>query len=363
MIIGGTKALDRLDEPATAQDDPVLQVEDLKAHLHFGAGVVRAVDGISFTIRKGETLCIVGESGCGKSMTALAIMGLLPKPAGRIVGGRAVLQGVGDLARLTTKRMREIRGRAVSMVFQEPMTSLNPVFRVGWQIEEAIRVHEKLSRAEARKRAIAMLDLVGIPSPEERYKAYPHQLSGGMRQRVMIAIALACRPKLMLADEPTTALDVTIQAQILRLLNRLKSETGASLLLITHDLGVVARMATRVCVMYAGVIVEHGDVGDIFATPLHPYTQGLLASIPASRGGGERRRLNTIPGIVPSLANLPTGCRFADRCPHAYERCRKEEPPLAEPRDSSNGNEAQKVRCWLYLDPQRAGEGTLWRNA
>ncbi|WP_246505389.1 ABC transporter ATP-binding protein [Microvirga antarctica] len=336
--------------PVLLSDEDVLQVEDLKAHLHVGNAVVRAVDGVSFTISRGETLCIVGESGCGKSMTALAIMGLLPKPAGRIVGGRVMLQGVGDLAQRTPRQMREIRGQSVSMVFQEPMTSLNPVFRIGWQIEEAIRVHERIPQAQARERVIAMLDLVGIPSPHERYKAYPHQLSGGMRQRVMIAIALACRPKLMLADEPTTALDVTIQAQILRLMNRLKAETGASLLLITHDLGVVARMAKRVCVMYAGVIVEEADVGAIFATPLHPYTQGLLDSIPSARAGGERRRLHTVPGLVPNLAKLPQGCRFADRCPHVYGRCREEEPPLSQPTVGPLAGSAQKVRCWLHLD-------------
>jgi oligopeptide/dipeptide ABC transporter ATP-binding protein len=330
--------------------DKILQVENLKAHLHVGNSAVRAVDGVSFSIGKGETLCIVGESGCGKSMTALAIMGLLPKPAGRIVEGRVLLDGVGDLAKLSPQRLREIRGQAVSMVFQEPMTSLNPVFRIGWQIEEAIRVHEKISREDARARAIAMLDLVGIPSPEERYRTYPHQLSGGMRQRVMIAIALACRPKLMLADEPTTALDVTIQAQILRLMNRLKAETGASLLLITHDLGVVARMAKRVCVMYAGVVVEEADVSDLFSRPLHPYTRGLLDSVPTVRGGGNRRRLSTVPGIVPSLAKLPPGCRFADRCPHVYEHCRREEPPLSPPASGTFAGAPGKVRCWLHLE-------------
>jgi oligopeptide/dipeptide ABC transporter ATP-binding protein len=339
-----------VQDEAPVAGDAVLHVEDLKAHLHVGGSVVRAVDGVSFSIGKGETLCIVGESGCGKSMTALAIMGLLPKPAGRVVGGRAVLSGVGDLTQLSPKRLREIRGQAVSMVFQEPMTSLNPVFRVGWQIEEAIRVHEAISREDARARAISMLDLVGIPSPEERYRAYPHQLSGGMRQRVMIAIALACRPKLMLADEPTTALDVTIQAQILRLMNRLKAETGASLLLITHDLGVVARMAKRVCVMYAGVVVEEADVVDLFSRPLHPYTRGLLDSVPTARGDGSRRRLSTVPGIVPSLAKLPSGCRFADRCPHVYEHCRREEPPLSPPTAGSFAGGPGKVRCWLHLE-------------
>lgn len=350
MILGGRDPSSLAPIDASEHGKVVLNVENLKAHLHIGGAIVRAVDGVSFAVREGETLCIVGESGCGKSMTALAIMGLLPKPAGRIVDGQVALHGVGDLAQLSSRQLREIRGKAVSMVFQEPMTSLNPVFRVGWQIKEAIRVHEKITRLEARERAIRMLELVGIPSPEERYFAYPHQLSGGMRQRVMIAIALACHPKLMLADEPTTALDVTIQAQILRLMNRLKAETGASLLLITHDLGVVARMATRVCVMYAGVIVEEATVKELFASPLHPYTRGLLDSIPKSRAGGERRRLITVPGMVPNLAKLPTGCRFADRCPHVYGHCRKEEPPLARPVVGPLAGSEQKVRCWLHLE-------------
>jgi oligopeptide/dipeptide ABC transporter ATP-binding protein len=337
MILGGREPSSLASIDASEHGEVVLNVENLKAHLHIGGAIVRAVDGVSFAVREGETLCIVGESGCGKSMTALAIMGLLPKPAGRIVDGQVALHGVGDLAQLSSRQLREIRGKAVSMVFQEPMTSLNPVFRVGWQIKEAIRVHEKITRVEARERAIRMLELVGIPSPEERYFAYPHQLSGGMRQRVMIAIALACRPKLMLADEPTTALDVTIQAQILRLMNRLKAETGASLLLITHDLGV-------------GVIVEEATVKELFASPLHPYTRGLLESIPKSRAGGERRRLNTVPGMVPNLAKLPTGCRFADRCPHVYGHCRKEEPPLARPVVGPFAGSEQKARCWLHLD-------------
>ena len=330
--------------------EPVLRVEGLKAHLHTGGGVVRAVDGVSFDLARGETLCIVGESGCGKSMTALAILGLLPRPAGRIVEGSIRLEGTGDLARLSPAQMRRVRRRSVSMVFQEPMTSLNPVFKVGWQIAEAVRMHEAVSRAEAKARAIAMLDLVGIPSPETRYHAFPHQLSGGMRQRVMIAIALVCRPRVMLADEPTTALDVTIQAQILRLMNRLKAETGSALLLITHDLGVVAQMAQRVCVMYAGVVVEEASAASIFANPLHPYTNGLLASIPTSRAGGARRRLSTIPGMVPSLSALPQGCRFADRCPQVHDRCRVAEPPLAPPVPGRSGEPGHRIRCWLHLE-------------
>ena len=322
-------------------DDIVLEVKDLKAHLFVDKSVVRAVDGVSLTIRRGETLALVGESGCGKSMTALAIMGLLPRPAGRIVSGSVVLADNGDLTQLTSSEMRGLRGRAVSMIFQEPMTSLNPVFRIGWQICEALRVHEPMSRRQAKARAIALLDMVGIPAPELRYYSFPHQLSGGMRQRVMIAIALACRPKLMLADEPTTALDVTIQAQILRLMNRLKGETGASLLMITHDLGVVAKTAQRVCIMYAGVIVEQSAVADMFAAPLHPYTQGLLASIPGT-GANVKAKLHTIPGNVPNLAALPGGCRFADRCPAVHDRCRELEPPLM------TTGPTREVRCWLY---------------
>jgi oligopeptide/dipeptide ABC transporter ATP-binding protein len=323
--------------------DAVLEVTDLKAHLFVDKSVIRAVDGVSFTIRRGETLALVGESGCGKSMTALAIMGLLPRPVGRIVGGSVNLSGSGDLVRRSASEMRQLRGRALSMIFQEPMTSLNPVFRIGWQISEALRAHEKLSRQDARRRAIEMLTMVGIPAPELRYNSFPHQLSGGMRQRVMIAMALACRPQLMLADEPTTALDVTIQAQILRLMNRLKGESGASLLMITHDLGVVAKTAQRVCVMYAGVIVEQSEVKDLFASPLHPYTKGLLASIPRP-GSSSRKKLHSIPGNVPNLAALPVGCRFADRCPDVHGRCREAEPPLAPP----DAGSSRQVRCWLY---------------
>jgi peptide/nickel transport system ATP-binding protein len=324
-------------------DDVVLEVKHLKAHLFVDKSVVRAVDGVSLTIRRGETLALVGESGCGKSMTALAIMRLLPRPAGRIVGGSVMLKGQGDLTQLTPSQMRDLRGRAVSMIFQEPMTSLNPVFRIGWQICEALRVHEQIARREAKTRAIALLDMVGIPTPELRYHSFPHQLSGGMRQRVMIAIALACRPQLMLADEPTTALDVTIQAQILRLMNRLKGETGASLLMITHDLGVVAKTAQRVCVMYAGVIVEQATVAELFEAPLHPYTQGLLASIPGT-GADAKAKLHSIPGQVPNLAALGGGCRFASRCPAVHERCRELEPPLIVQ------GATREVRCWLHAE-------------
>jgi oligopeptide/dipeptide ABC transporter ATP-binding protein len=328
---------------------PLLSVDGLKAHLFTPAGVVRAVDGISFDLAERETLCIVGESGCGKSMTALAIMGLLPEPTGRIVEGRIDLAGTGDLARLPEERMRDIRGNAVSMIFQEPMSSLNPVFEIGYQVAEVILQHRRIDRRAAAAQAVEMLRTVGIPSPERRAHAYPHQLSGGMRQRVMIAIALACRPRLMLADEPTTALDVTIQAQILDLMNRLKEEVGTAIVLITHNMGVVAEMAQRVCVMYAGVMVEEADVEALFETPLHPYTQGLLGSIPRpDRRQARRERLSTIPGSVPSLLAGWTGCRFADRCAHVMEVCRRTEPPLVVP---AGGDPRHKVRCWLHPGP------------
>ncbi|MCP8941051.1 ABC transporter ATP-binding protein [Alsobacter sp. SYSU M60028] len=346
-----TPALDASVQVRSAP--PVLSVRNLHAHLHLGDTVVRAVDGVSFDLPAGATLSIVGESGCGKSMTALAILGLLPQPAGRITEGEVWLDGVGDLARLDQRALRRVRGNAVSMVFQDPMTSLNPVFRVGWQIAEAIRMHETVSREEARRRAIELLELVGIPSPSVRCDAFPHQLSGGMRQRVMIAIALARRPKVMLADEPTTALDVTIQAQVLRLMKRLQQDSGAALLLITHDLGVVAQMAQRVCVMYAGVIVEESAVGDLFADPLHPYTRGLLASMPKPRHGAARQALISIPGTVPPLSRLPAGCRFAGRCAHVFSKCREAEPPLV-PVAGDLGPGARKVRCWLHVGSEAA---------
>jgi peptide/nickel transport system ATP-binding protein/oligopeptide transport system ATP-binding protein len=335
--------------PVPQDGTPVLSVRDLRTRLHLKGGVLPAVDGISFDLMPGETLGIVGESGCGKSMTALSVMRLLPRPVGRIAGGSIVLDGVGDLTALPERRMRGIRGNDVSMIFQEPMTSLNPVFRVGAQIRETIRIHHRISRAEARRQAIDMLDRVGIPLPDERYRAFPHQMSGGMRQRVMIAMALACRPKVMLADEPTTALDVTIQAQILKLMNELRAQIRTSIVLITHDLGVVAKMAQRVLVMYAGVVVEEAEVGPLFARPLHPYTQGLLRSIPrigAAAGGAGR--LETITGAVPSLMDLPPGCRFSNRCPLVHDRCRMAEPPLAAPKDQPQA--ARKVRCWLHVD-------------
>jgi len=338
---------DGFDGATPAAAEPVLKVEDLTTRLFLKSGVLPAVDGVSFSVGRRETLGIVGESGCGKSMTALSIMGLLPRPVGRIVSGSVSIEGVGDLTRMNQRQLRQVRGNQVSMIFQEPMTSLNPVFRVGFQITEAIRAHRGVGPAEAREQAIEMLRLVRIPLPEDRFRSFPHQMSGGMRQRVMIAMALICRPKVMLADEPTTALDVTIQAQILKLMNQLKAETGTSIVLITHDLGVIARMVQRVLIMYAGVVVEEADVRSLFRRPLHPYTRGLLDSIPrpASVAGGHAR-LSTIRGTVPNLMRLPKGCRFSDRCPAAHDPCFRREPPLAPPDDG--GPPGHSVRCWLH---------------
>jgi oligopeptide/dipeptide ABC transporter ATP-binding protein len=283
-------------------------------------------------------------------MTALSIMGLLPRPIGRIADGLIELDNTGDLAGKSEHEMKKVRGNDISMIFQEPMTSLNPVFTVGFQISEAIRAHQHLNRQEIKKRAIEMLEKVGIPLPELRFNSYPHQLSGGMRQRVMIAMALACQPKIMLADEPTTALDVTIQAQILKLMNRLKKEVGTSIIFITHDLGVIAKMAQRVLVMYAGVVVEEAEVRELFAKPLHPYTAGLLKSIPRTDPDAvQQDRLHTIKGTVPNLMSLKNGCRFADRCPEVHAPCRKWEPPLSPPNDDQTSK--RRVRCWLHKRP------------
>ncbi|MBI3002107.1 MAG: ABC transporter ATP-binding protein [candidate division NC10 bacterium] len=311
----------------TSNND-LLAIENLQTYFFTDAGVLRAVDGVSFRIAPGETLGVVGESGCGKTVTALSILRLIPDPPGRIVGGRILFEGT-ELLGLDDERMRKMRGSAISMIFQEPMTSLNPVFTVGDQIAEGVRLHQKLSRRAAWDRAVEMLRLVQIPDPDRRAREYPHQLSGGMRQRVMIAMALACGPRLLIADEPTTALDVTIQAQILELLIRLKEKLGMAVMLITHDLGVIADTAQRVVVMYAGRVVEEAPVLDLFANPRHPYTQGLLASIPRlEKGPGGRKRLQAIPGLVPSLLDLPPGCRFSDRCPLAVPECRTAEPEL-----------------------------------
>ena len=335
---------------------PLLKIEGLKTHFFTDRGIARAVDDVSLSVMERETLCIVGESGSGKSVTALSVMRLLAEPAGRIVAGSIEFAGHQDLATASETEMRAIRGNEMSMIFQEPMSSLNPIFPAGAQIAEVMLEHGKVTRREAQERAVEMLRTVGVASPELRARNYPHQMSGGMRQRVMIAMALACRPKLMLADEPTTALDVTIQAQILDLMNKLKEEAGTAIVLITHNMGVVAEMAQRVCVMYAGVIVEEADVKTIFARPLHPYTVGLLESLPR-RGSlpRKRRRLKAIPGIVPNLLELTTGCRFASRCEYVHGPCRIAEPPLAPPAGIAAGpaGDSHKTRCWLHVAPER----------
>jgi len=324
---------------------PILEVKGLRTHFSTAKGIVKAVDGVDIALDAGETLGIVGESGCGKTVLALSIMRLIPSPPGRIVSGQILFEGR-DLLQLPEDAMRQVRGRDISMVFQEPMTSLNPVFRVGEQIAEGIRLHQRLNRREARQGAIDMLRLAGIPAPEVRVDDYPHQMSGGMRQRVMIAMALACNPRLMLADEPTTALDVTIQAQIIDLINRIKAERGTSVILVTHDLGVIAEAAQRVAVMYAGQIVEHAAVVDLFAKPLHPYTVGLLLSIPdMNRKKGDQDRLAVIPGSIPPLYDLPPGCSFQDRCGYVMAVCRQRHPELTVPVSD------HQVRCWKYAKP------------
>ncbi|HEX4928848.1 MAG TPA: ABC transporter ATP-binding protein [Burkholderiales bacterium] len=309
---------------------PLLRVENLRTHFHTRDGVVRAVDGVSFDVMPGETLAIVGESGCGKSVTSMSILRLLPMPPARIVEGKIEFDGV-DLLRLAEPQMRAIRGNKIAMIFQEPMTSLNPVLTVGRQIAEALVLHRRLSQQAATERAIELLRKVHIPEAERRVRQYPHELSGGMRQRVMIAMALACEPRLLIADEPTTALDVTIQAQILELMRELREATDASIILITHDLGVVAEMADRVVVMYAGRKVEEAPVEELFARPRHPYTRGLLGSMPhlGDSVNETGKRLVEIPGMVPSLREPMPGCLFAPRCANASERCTKEVPPLA----------------------------------
>jgi peptide/nickel transport system ATP-binding protein len=321
---------------------PLLEVDGLKTHFFTRDGVVRAVDGVSFSVAPGETLAVVGESGCGKSVTSLSIMRLIASPPGRIVAGAIRFQGT-DLLRLSEREMRDIRGNDISMIFQEPMTSLNPVLTIGRQITETLTLHQGLDRTAAEARATEMLRLVGIPEPAQRLKQYPHELSGGMRQRVMIAMALACDPKLLIADEPTTALDVTVQAQILDLMRQLKSKTGAAIILITHSLGVVAEMAQRVVVMYGGRKVEEAPVACLFARPRHPYTQALLGSVPrlgSSLKGNGKDRLAEIPGVVPSLKEAIAGCIFAPRCSHATERCRAAYPPLEQKA------EGHWVACW-----------------
>lgn len=317
----------------------LLEVNDLKIRFKSQDSKVTAVSGVSFYLNEGETLGVVGESGCGKSITSLSVMRLLPGAPSCEVEGRIQLQDR-NLLDVPNAEMRDIRGNKISMIFQEPMTSLNPVFTIGKQIDEAILLHRKMSKKEARALTVDMLRKVGIPRPEEIAKSYPHELSGGMRQRVMIAMALACQPKLLIADEPTTALDVTIQAQILDLMRRLKEDTDTSIMLITHDLGVVAEMCDRVIVMYAGQVVEEADVVSLFTEPKHPYTVGLMKSIPQVET--KVKRLTSIPGQVPSLTNMPHGCRFAPRCPHVMDICRNQNPDLIQVADGHS------TRCWLY---------------
>jgi oligopeptide/dipeptide ABC transporter ATP-binding protein len=328
-------------------NEPLLRVEGLKTWFHTDEGVAKAVDGVSFEVRPRETLGIVGESGCGKSVTSLSIMRLIPDPPGRVVDGEIWFRGQ-DLLELRERDMRKIRGNEIAMIFQEPMTSLNPVYTVGDQIGEVLRLHRGMGQEESRQRSIEMLARVRMPDPEQRVDEYPHQLSGGQRQRVMIAMALACDPALLIADEPTTALDVTVQAQILALLNRLQEEYGMSIILITHDLGVIAETAHRIVVMYAGVVAEVGTAEQVFGGPNHPYTEGLKAAIPKL---GERiERLHTIPGTVPSPYEEIVGCPFQNRCPYAFERCRVELPPLYEVAPGHHD------RCFLYADKPEVRE-------
>ena len=321
---------------------PLLSVENLRTGFDTRDGFLRAVDGVDFEIPQGGTLGVVGESGSGKSVTALSVMRLIDRP-GRIAEGSHIHFEGRDLAELEESELERIRGNDISMIFQEPMTSLNPVFTVGDQISEAVQLHQNVGHKDAMDRAVEMMQLVGIPSPAQRVQDYPHQLSGGMRQRVMIAMALSCNPKLLIADEPTTALDVTIQAQILELLNELKAKLGMAVLLITHDMGVIAETAQRVMVMYAGKVVEEAPVKELFKEPLHPYTQGLLRSIPRiDTAAIHKQRLEAIPGVVPSLLNLPQGCRFAPRCQFVKPMYTEKEPPLKEVKPG------HKVACWLY---------------
>ena len=321
---------------------PLLKVEDLRVEFNTRRGAALVLNGVDFHINGGETLCVVGESGCGKSMTALALLRLIPSPPGRISSGKVLFQGE-NLLDATEARMRQVRGNRISMIFQEPMTSLNPVFPVGDQIGESLRLHAGLDAKQARERSIEMLRHVGIPAPERRVDEYPHQLSGGMRQRVMIAMALACRPDILIADEPTTALDVTVQAQIFDLLRDLQRENGTAVMLITHDMGAVAEMADRVMVMYAGRVIEQGTVDEVLSDPKHPYTQGLIECLPAlgSSQRAERAELVEIPGVVPSIWELGSGCAFRERCRYAMPRCATEVPPLIK---AEGGHGAA---CWL----------------
>ena len=322
------------------QRPPILQVRGLRTYFHTDAGIAKAVDGVSFDVPMGKTVALVGESGCGKSVTAMSVLRLIPTPPGRIEGGEILFEGQNLLA-MTEREMRRVRGNDISMVFQEPMTSMNPVFRVGGQIMSVLRLHQGLKEPAARARALELFSQVGIPAPEQRIDAYPHELSGGMLQRVMIAMALACGPKLLIADEPTTALDVTIQAQILDLLKDLQRDLGMSILLITHDLGVVAEVADEVVVMYAGQVAEYSsDVARLVADPEHPYTRGLFKSLPGLQVHGQR--LHTIKGTVPPATAFPAGCRFHPRCPYAMEHCKSHVPPV------SGVGEGHRAACWLH---------------
>jgi oligopeptide/dipeptide ABC transporter ATP-binding protein len=321
-------------------NSPLLKIKNLKTNFYTSDGVVRAVDDVSWELGEGEVIGLVGESGCGKSVTALSILRLIPDPPGKIGGGEIFFKGR-NLLSLPLEEMRKIRGNEISMIFQEPMTSLNPVFTIGSQIAEAIQLHQKLNKKAALEKAVEMLNLVGIPSPEKRVKQYPHDISGGMKQRVMIAMALSCNPKILIADEPTTALDVTIQAQILDLMLKMKQEFNASIVLITHDLGVIAETAQKVVVMYAGKVMEQADVIEIFENPLNPYTQGLLNSLP-KMDTVHKQKLNTIPGMVPNLCDLPKGCKFSSRCGHVMNLCHQSEPELIEVK------KGHLSRCWLH---------------
>ena len=323
----------------------IIEVKDLRTYFYTDSGVVRAVDGVSFSIEPGKTLGIVGESGCGKSITSLSIMGLLESP-GKVVGGTITFEGE-DLLQKTDDEMRKVRGKKIAMIFQEPMTSLNPVFTIGEQIMEALLLHEHMTKQQAKEKAIEMLKRVKIPLPEKRFSEYPHQLSGGMRQRVMIAMALSCNPQLLICDEPTTALDVTIQAQILELINELKEQTGTSVMMITHDLGVIAEVADEVMVMYAGRVVEKATCDQIFEKPMHPYTAGLLDCIP--KIDEDREELSVIKGMVPSFDEWPKGCTFCPRCPKAKKICEERMPELQEV-------EGRQVRCFMYTDEWKEEE-------
>ncbi|XFO67699.1 Oligopeptide transport ATP-binding protein OppD [Sporomusa silvacetica DSM 10669] len=329
----------KINGTAIAEKDMMLAVTGLKTYFFTKKGVIPAVDDVSFTVKKGRIVGIVGESGCGKSMTALSLMGLVPAPSGKIVAGSIVLDGK-NLVNLTEKEMCQVRGNEMSMIFQEPMTSLNPVYTVGKQVMEAAILHQQLGKAEAKEKALEMFKLVGIPEPQKRLDTYPHQLSGGLRQRVMIAMALCCRPKLLIADEPTTALDVTVQAQILQLMKKLQAELDSAIVLITHDMGVVAEVCDDVTIMYAGKIVEQANVFELFDNCLHPYTAGLLKALPTLRKNGER--LYNIPGMLPNLLQLPKGCRFFPRCESASAICAEQEPDLV---DVGQGH---LVRCLKY---------------